>query len=39
LAAGADSVNAIERYAALAPLADFIASVGGDRLPKARAVR
>jgi hypothetical protein len=40
LLAGADPVDRIERYAALAPLADFIAAQGGDRLPaRVRAVR
>jgi hypothetical protein len=35
---GADLHNALERYACLAPLAEFIASSGGDRLISARAI-
>jgi hypothetical protein len=33
LAGGADFSNTAERYAALAPLADFIAANSGDQLP------
>jgi hypothetical protein len=36
--AGADGGEALERYARLAPLAEFIAANGGDRLPSARLV-
>jgi hypothetical protein len=33
LAQGADLVTALERYARLAPLAGFIVTLNGDRLP------
>lgn len=36
LDAGGELVPVLERYAQLAPLADFIRALGGDRLPIAR---
>jgi hypothetical protein len=38
LAAGGDFHGVLERYARLAPAADFIRALGGDRLPAPRAV-
>jgi hypothetical protein len=38
LAAGGDLHGVLERYARLAPAADFIRALGGDRLPAPRAV-
>ena len=38
LAAGDDLHGVLERYARLAPAADFIRALGGDRLPAPRAV-
>jgi hypothetical protein len=36
--AGANPHDALERYAGLEHLADFIAALGGDRLPQPRVV-
>ncbi len=38
LARGGDLHNVLERYARLAPAADFIRELGGDRLPGPRAL-
>ena len=38
LAAGGDFHGVLERYARLAPAADFIRALGGDRLTAPRAV-
>jgi hypothetical protein len=38
LAAGADLLLRLEAYARLAPLADFIAALDGDRIPPLRVV-
>jgi hypothetical protein len=38
LAAGGDLHGVLERYARLAPAADFIRALGGDRLPAPRVV-
>jgi hypothetical protein len=38
LAAGDDLHGVLERYARLAPAADFIRALGGDRLPAPRAI-
>jgi hypothetical protein len=39
LAAGDDLHGVLERYARLAPPANFIRALGGDRLPAPRAVK